>query len=76
MRSIMISSIPPALLFIIGVLPIPFLRGRRKSFYLLLLPVIGMINLLNMEEGVQWTMTFLEFEVVLGHVDKLSLVFG
>lgn len=72
----MISSMPPALLFIIGTLPIPFLRGRRKSFYLLLLPVIGMINLLNMEEGVQWTMTFLEFEVVLGHVDKLSLVFG
>lgn len=72
----MISSVPPALLFIVGILPIPFLKGGKKSLYVLLLPVIGMMNLLNAEEGVQWTMTFLDSDVVLGHVDKLSLVFG
>ena len=42
----MIGSVPPALLFVGGALLIPFLKGRIRSAYLLLLPVLGFINLL------------------------------
>ena len=72
----MISTVPPAAIFIIGALLIPLLKGRLKSVYLLLLPVIGFINLINIPEGTHWVVRFLDYELVFGKVDKLSLLFG
>jgi len=72
----MISAFPPALIFIIGALLIPVFKGRLKTAYLLLLPVLGFINLLNMSEGVYWTIKFLDYTLILGKVDRLSLFFG
>lgn len=72
----MTNSVPPALLLIGGSLLIPFLEGRNKSIYLLLLPVLGLINLLNVPVGTLWSIEFLSFDIVLGRVDKLSLLFG
>ncbi len=72
----MINTVPPAFIFIIGALLIPLFKGRMKSAFLLLLPVIGFINLLNMPEGRHWVVRFLEYELILGNVDRLSLFFG
>lgn len=72
----MINSVPPAALFIIGALLIPLLRGRVKSAYLLLLPAVGLLNLINMPEGMHWSFRFLDYELTLVNVDKLSLIFG
>ncbi len=72
----MISTLPPAGLFIIGALLVPLLKGRVKSAYLLLLPVIGLINLINMPEGVYWAYRFLDYDLTLVKADKLSLIFG
>jgi multicomponent Na+:H+ antiporter subunit D len=72
----MISSVPPAAIFIFGALLVPFLKGRVKSIYLLSLPVLGLINLLNMTEGTHWVIPFLDYNIILGRVDRLSMVFG
>jgi multicomponent Na+:H+ antiporter subunit D len=72
----MIDPVPPAFIFIIGALLIPFFRGKLKSAYLLFLPVIGFVNLINMPEGNHWAIKFLDYPLVLGKVDRLSLIFG
>lgn len=72
----MINALPPATLLILGALPLLFLKGRAKGIWLLILPVISFFNLLAIPVGSHWTFGFLGFEVVLGKIDKLSLVFG
>ncbi len=72
----MINTAPPAVLFVLGALFIPFLKGKTKNIYLLLLPIIGFINLINIPEGTHWVVRFLDYELVFGKVDRLSLFFG
>ncbi len=72
----MISTVPPAFIFIVGGLLVPFIKGKWKSAYLLLIPVIGFINLISIPEGTHWVAKFLGYDVVFGKVDRLSLLFG
>ncbi len=72
----MINIVPPATIFILGALFIPLLRGKFKNIYLLLLPIIGFINLINIPEGTHWIVRFLDYELIFGKVDRLSLFFG
>ncbi len=73
----MIEIIPPAFIFILGALVIPFLRERRlRGAFQLLIPVAAFIDLLYMPEGTYWIYHFLGYELVLGRVDKLSMCFG
>ncbi|MCK9275476.1 MAG: Na(+)/H(+) antiporter subunit D [Syntrophales bacterium] len=72
----MINSCPPAFIFIIGAVIIPLLRGKTKSAFMLFLPILGFINLLNMTEGTYWILSFLNYNIIFGRVDKLSMVFG
>ena len=72
----MINTVPPAAIFIIGALFIPFFKGKLKSVYLLLLPIVGFINLINIPEGSHWVIRFLDYQLVFGKVDRLSLFFG
>ncbi len=72
----MINIVPPAAIFIVGALIVPFLKGKTRTAYLLLLPVIAFINLLGMTEGIHWSVGFLSYDLILGKVDKLSLAFG
>ena len=72
----MIDTVPPAAIFIIGALFVPFLKGKWKNAYLLILPFIGLINLLMVPEGTHWVVRFLDYDLVFGRVDRLSLLFG
>jgi multicomponent Na+:H+ antiporter subunit D len=72
----MISSLPPAAVLILGAFLIPFLKGKAKSVYLLLLPVIAFVSVLTIPEGSHWTIRFLDYELVFGRVDRLSRAFG
>jgi multicomponent Na+:H+ antiporter subunit D len=72
----MIEFIPPAFIYIVGALLVPLLRGRVKSFYMLLLPLISFIFLINTQVGTAWEINFLGFELVPFKVDRLSLVFS
>ncbi|MBW1744846.1 MAG: Na(+)/H(+) antiporter subunit D [Deltaproteobacteria bacterium] len=73
----MMINIPPAFIYIIGALLIPLIRIRiLKQALVLLIPAIAFWNLVNMPHGVYWTYQFLDYELILGRVDKLSMVFA
>lgn len=72
----MIRSLPPAAILIIGAFLIPFLKGRLKSAYLLVLPIIAFINVMSVPEGIHWTVGFLDYELIFGRIDRLSRAFG
>jgi multicomponent Na+:H+ antiporter subunit D len=71
-----INALPPALIMILGGLLVPLFKGRARQTLLLLLPVISFINLLQIPVGSHWILPFLSDQIVLGRVDKLSLIFG
>ncbi len=72
----MIEWVPPGAIILVGAFLIPLLKGKVKQAYLLLLPLIAFINLLYMGEGTGWVIPFLEYSLVFGQVDKLSMAFG
>lgn len=72
----MINSIPPALIFILGAFAIPLLPSRLKSGYMLLLPLLGMFNLLNIPMGTNFVIHFTDYTLIFGEMDRLSRIFG
>jgi multicomponent Na+:H+ antiporter subunit D len=71
-----INMPPPALIFILGAVLVPFIRGKAKAIYMLTLPVVVFITLLNLPMGNSWNVEFWGYELIMGRVDKLSLVFA
>jgi len=71
-----INALPPALILILGGLLVPLFKGRARQVWLLALPIISFANLLQMTHGSHWIYPFLNDQIVLGRVDKLSLIFG
>jgi len=69
-------NLPPAAIFILGAFLIPFLKGRAKQAYLLLIPVIAFTDLIYMQEGMHFVYKFLDYNLIFARVDKLSMVFG
>jgi multicomponent Na+:H+ antiporter subunit D len=72
----MIKPVPPAAILIAGALLVPFFKGRLKKTYLLVLPTLAFIDLLYMPAGRYWIVDFLDYDLIFGRVDKLSLAFG
>lgn len=72
----MIEFIPPAFIYILGALLVPLLRGRVKSAYMLILPIISFFFLISTQVGTAWEIDFLGFDLVPFKVDRLSLVFA
>ncbi|MBW2001042.1 MAG: Na(+)/H(+) antiporter subunit D [Deltaproteobacteria bacterium] len=72
----MIKAIPPALIFILGAMLIPFLRGKVKQLYLLMIPVVAFLDILYLTPGTSWVYNFLGYDLIFCKVDKLSLVVG
>ncbi len=72
----MIKPLPPAFIFMAGALLVPVLKGRLKAAYLVMLPVLAFVNLLAMDSGTYWIVPFLNQDLILGRVDRLSMVFG
>ncbi len=79
----MIGWVHPGLILIVGAFLIPFFKGKWKQAYLLIPPTAALIDVILIYKGVfgtipfsAWHIPFLEYELVFGRVDKLSLVFG
>ena len=72
----MMINFPPAIIFIIGALLLPLLPRRVRSAAYLVFPVLAFILLLQLEVGASLTVPFLNYELVLSRMDRLSLVFG
>jgi multicomponent Na+:H+ antiporter subunit D len=72
----MIKAVPPAMLFILGALLIPLLRGKLKQIYLLVIPALAFLDILQLKRGTSWVYHFIGYELVFCQVDRLSLVVG
>ena len=55
------EALPPSLIFLLGALLVPFLRGRVRQGVALLVPVIGLVNYYLITKGVHWKVELLEF---------------
>jgi multicomponent Na+:H+ antiporter subunit D len=66
----------PSLILILGGLVLPLLPARLKRGYLLLIPVLVFGRMLTLSKGVFGQVSFLDWTLVFGRVDALSLVFG
>lgn len=71
----MLEGLPPAAIYLLGALLVTFLRGRARQVVALGVPVAGFINFFFIPEGVHWTVSFLDFELILGRADPWSLIF-
>lgn len=67
--------LPPAFILVFGAALVPFLKGNYKRAYMLALPVIAFITVLNLPLGNFWTIDLWGFDLILGRVDKLSRIF-
>ncbi|MCZ6744804.1 MAG: Na(+)/H(+) antiporter subunit D [Alphaproteobacteria bacterium] len=72
----MIEWIHPGLLFVFGAAPIPYLRGRGRQAWLILIPLLAIADVASMTPGDYGTFEFAGVELLIGKVDKLSLVFA
>ncbi len=72
----MIGSLHPALLPLLGSLVVPFLRGRPRMAWMLIVPAVSLVNLLLLPDDYKLTATFLGFPLVLAEMTKLSFLFG
>ncbi|PDT42370.1 MULTISPECIES: Na(+)/H(+) antiporter subunit D [Sinorhizobium] len=72
----MIEFVHPALLFVLGAVPIPFLPRSIRKAYLLLIPVLAIFAVLALQPGSYGAAQFLGQEILIAKVDKLSIVFA
>jgi multicomponent Na+:H+ antiporter subunit D len=68
--------IHPAFFFLIGSLLLPFVKGKAKKCLILLIPILSIIDVAFMKVGTYGSIHFLNVNLVVGRVDKLSLVFA
>jgi multicomponent Na+:H+ antiporter subunit D len=66
----------PSLILILGGLLLPLVPSRLKKVWLLLVPVLVFARVLTMAKGTFGQINFLDWTLVFGRVDALSLVFG
>ncbi len=68
----------PALILIVGAILMPFIRGRARSFWLLLVPALlfARVIVMGSDPGLHGVVKFLDLTLTFGRVDKLGQVFG
>ncbi len=69
-------EIPPFVPFFIGALLVLVTRGLLRSVIMVAIPVISAIHLWSVPEGLLVQFAFLDYQLTLYRVDKLSLMFG
>ena len=72
----MTGSFPPSLIMILGALLVPFLKGKTRNWYTILLPAAAFCLIWQLDTGDSWHLHFFDYELTLLRVDKLSKVFG
>lgn len=72
----MIDFVHPALIFILGALPIPFLTAPVRKAYLVLIPVLAIVAVTAIEPGSYGETQFLGQDILIAKADKLSIVFA
>lgn len=70
------TGISPAIFLIAGALIIPAVKGKFKSAFMILLPLVSFIILFTIPDGNYWIFKFMSYELIMGSVDSLSRVFA
>lgn len=68
--------IHPALLFFVGAPILLFLPERLRKAWLLIVPGLVFLRTLYLSNGTFGEVAFLDWTLIFGRVDKLSLIFG
>lgn len=69
-------ELPPFVPFYVGALLALITRGSLRSLLMLAVPILGVIHLWTVPEGVHLRLAFLDFELIPYRADKLSFMFG
>ena len=72
----MIPEFPPGAIFIIGALFIPFTKGTTRNVVTLALPLLTCAVVLLLPPGTELTVDFMDFQLILVHVDRTTILFG
>ncbi len=72
------SSLPPFLIFFLAALVVPALARapRLRMAFLVLIPFVGALNSMGIQEGALVQLPFLGFDLTLVRADGLSILFG
>jgi len=70
------TSLPPGWILVLGALLVPLLRGAPRQAYMLVLPVLGLAQLLAIPLGTSSSYGFMGYELEVMRVDALSRAFG
>ena len=70
------SSLPPFAILFAGAVLAAVTRGRLRKALLLVVPVVGGLNLLGLQEGARAEWQVVGYTLTLFKVDRLSLMFG
>ena len=72
----MIELLPLGSILILGALLTPVLPATLRNPWLVLLPVLGMIQLWSLPLGFELHVEFFDYTLELTRIDRLSRVFG
>jgi len=72
------SSLPPFLIFFIGALVVPLLSRvpRVRMLWLVLIPLVGALNAMGIQEGYELQYELLGYTLTLVRADRLAIMFG
>ena len=68
--------IHPGFVLIFGALLLPFIMGPLRKPYLIFMPIVAFVCVLNMQHGTYGVVDFMDWQLTFGRVDALSQVFG
>jgi multicomponent Na+:H+ antiporter subunit D len=72
----MIPDFPPGIIFVLGSLLIPFTKGKSRNVLALALPLLTLGIVWSMPSGSELSVRFMDFQLILVQVDKMSFLFG
>ena len=70
------TNIPPALIFMLGALCIPFLKGKLKSAFMLIVPLVTFTLVSCLPSGNLVTLQLMDLELILLKADRMSRLFA
>lgn len=72
----MISNVPPFLIFFIGACLIFLVPQRWRGWASLLVTLLALLNFASLSHGTYWKVQVLEHSLTFGRIDTLSYLFG
>ncbi|MCW3783852.1 Na(+)/H(+) antiporter subunit D [Defluviimonas salinarum] len=72
----MTDFVHPSLLFLLGALPVPFLKGTLRKAWLVLIPVLAILAVQTIEPGSYGAARFVRQEILVAKADRLSILFA